>query len=111
LIGTVVGQLLLKTAVTRHGQIPDGVGPTASYLLRALIDPLVLLSLSLAFVAALAWIAALSRLSLSQAYPFMALAFVITTLLAVLFLGDKVSMLRWAGSAIVVLGLVLVARG
>jgi drug/metabolite transporter (DMT)-like permease len=110
LIGTVTGQMLLKYAVERRGPIPAGTGPAASYLGRALLDPLVLLSLTFAFLAAVAWIGAVSRLPLSQAYPFMALAFIVTTVLSAIVLGERVSALRWAGSAVVVFGLVLVAR-
>ena len=111
LIGTVAGQLVLKYAVGRHGQIPGDPSAAAGFIARALTDPLVLLSLALAFAASLAWIAALSRLSLGQAYPFMSLAFVFTALLSTLFLGEPISVMRWAGLVVVVGGLVLVAEG
>jgi drug/metabolite transporter (DMT)-like permease len=111
LVATVAGQLILKYAVARHGEIPKELAGAASFVGRTLMDPLVLLSLALAFGAALAWIAAVSRLSLSTAYPFMSLAFVGTALFSALLLGESVSPLRWSGIAVVVVGLVLVARG
>lgn len=111
LAGTVAGQMVLKYAMERHGQIPKGLAGAASFLGRSLADPLVLLSLALAFGAALAWIAAISRLSLANAYPFMSLAFVGTALLSALLLHEPISVTRWGGIGVVVLGLVLVARG
>lgn len=111
LIGTVAGQLLLKFAIGRHGEIPSGLPAATGFLGRALLDPLVLLSLALAFGAAVAWIAAVSKLSLGTAYPFMSLAFVITALFIVLLLGETISAMRWAGIGVVVVGLALVARG
>ena len=111
LVGTVAGQLVLKYAIARYGEIPRDFAGAAAFIGHALVDPLVLLSLALAFGAALAWIAAVSRLSLSSAYPFMSLAFVGTALFSVLLLGESVSILRWAGIVVVVVGLVIVAKG
>jgi drug/metabolite transporter (DMT)-like permease len=111
LVGTVAGQLVLKYAITDHGEIPKGLGAGVGFIAHALLDPLVLLSLFLAFGASLMWIAAVSRLSLSTAYPFMSLAFVGTALFSAVLLGESISVTRWAGIAVVVAGLILVARG
>lgn len=111
LLGTVAGQLLLKFALEQGEEMPVTTTEIAHFVLRSLLNPLVLLSLALAFVAALAWIAAISRLDISQAYPFMALAFVLVTVLSAIFLGESVSAMRWAGSMVVVLGLIMVAKG
>jgi multidrug transporter EmrE-like cation transporter len=111
LIGTVAGQLVLKYAVTHHGEIPRELGGAVGFIGRTLLDPLVILSLALAFGAALTWIAAVSRLSLSTAYPFMSLAFVGTAMFSALLLGETITPVRWAGIGVVVAGLVLVAKG
>lgn len=111
LVGTVAGQLVLKYAIGRHGAIPGRLSAGVDFIARALTDPLVLLSLALAFAASLTWIAALSRLSLGEAYPFMSLAFILTTLLSALVLNESVSIQRWLGIVVVVVGLVLVSRG
>lgn len=63
-------------------------------------------------VSALAlWIVALSRSDLSFAYPFIALGFVATTLAGAWLLHEPVSAMRWGGVGMIVLGVVLVARG
>lgn len=111
LVGTVAGQLVLKHAMGRHGAIPKDLVGAAGFIGKTLLDPLVILSLALAFGASLMWIAALSRLSLATAYPFMSLAFVGTALLSMLLLGESVSATRWIGIGVVVVGLLLVARG
>ena len=56
LAATVAGQLLLKWALTRRGPGPHGVSGMLHYVFGSLLDPLVILSLCLAFAAALAWI-------------------------------------------------------
>jgi multidrug transporter EmrE-like cation transporter len=111
LVGTVSGQMVLKYAMGRHGRVPGEPLAAVGFVARALADPLVLLSLALAFGASLAWIAAISRLSLGTAYPFMSLAFVATAVLSALLLNESISTVRWVGIATVVAGLVLVARG
>jgi len=111
LIGTVSGQMILKYAMGRHGSIPGEGMAAIGFLGRTLLDPLVILSLALAFGAALAWIAAVSRLDVGTAYPFMSLAFVATAILSALLLDESISVTQWAGIATVVAGLVLVARG
>ena len=59
---------------------------------------------------ALAWISVLSRLDLSLAYPFLALNFVLITLISRVFLGETVPTLRWLGILVIVGGILLVAR-
>ena len=111
LAATVAGQLLLKWALTRRGAGPHGVSGMLHYVFSSLLDPLVILSLCLAFAAALAWIAAVSRLPLSAAYPFQSLTLVFTVMGTVLLFGESVSTTRWMGIAAVSLGLLLVGRG
>ena len=111
LAATVGGQIVLKLALQRQGGDSSGSGSSLAYVGRALLDPWVLLSLGLAVLAALSWIAALSRLSLGAAYPFMSLSFVLVALLSALVLGESISVMRWAGIGVVVGGLILVARG
>jgi drug/metabolite transporter (DMT)-like permease len=82
-----------------------------TYVFTSLLDPLVLLSLFLAFAGALSWIAAVSRLPLSAAYPFQSLTLVFTVMGTVLLFGESVSTTRWMGIAAVTVGLLLVGRG
>ena len=111
LAATVSGQLLLKWAVTRRGVGPHSASDMIHYVFGSLLDPLVILSLCLAFAAALSWIAAVSRLPLSAAYPFQSLTLVFTVLGTVLLFGESVSTSRWVGVAAVTFGLLLVGRG
>lgn len=57
------------------------------------------------------WIVALSRTDLSYAYPFIGLGFVATTMAGAWLLHEPVTMMRWGGVGLIVLGVVLVARG
>jgi multidrug transporter EmrE-like cation transporter len=56
------------------------------------------------------WLAAMSTLDVSFMYPLLSLAYVVTAVFAVVFLGEVVTLSRWAGIALVVIGCVLIAR-
>ncbi len=56
------------------------------------------------------WLAVLSRTSLSFAYPFAALTYVLIVLFDLFVLHERIPALRWGGVAFIVLGIVLVSR-
>lgn len=105
----VAGQTAIKLGVSQPGAGDNGTG------LWALIEmifrsPWVLGGLALYAIGAVAWIAVLSRLDLSLAYPLLALNFVLITLSSRLFLGESVPTLRWVGMLVICMGIVIVAR-
>lgn len=104
-----MGQTTIKLAMTRAetAGIAAGLPSLVAFILRS---PLVLLGLGLYGVGALAWIAVLSRLNLSLAYPFLALNFVLIVMVSRFVLGESVPTLRWLGVGVICLGILLVAR-
>jgi multidrug transporter EmrE-like cation transporter len=62
-------------------------------------------------VSAVLWLFALSKANLSYAYPFAALGYVIIVTASILFLGEHMRPLGWAGVAFIVAGIVLIAQG
>lgn len=105
----VAGQTVIKLGVERPAAAANSAGVAG--LLRTIVtSPLVLLGLFLYACGALAWIAVLRRMDLGYAYPFLALNFVLITLVSRFLLGEDVPLLRWAGIAIICLGILVVAR-
>src|SRR5436305_980124 len=74
---TVYGQLIVKWRVTEAGDLPSGLGDRIDFMVRLVTDPWVLSVFVAAAIAALAWMAALTRFELSAVYPFMSLSFVL----------------------------------
>lgn len=105
----VAGQTVIKIGVSQPGASEAAAGflPLVTMILRS---PMVLLGLMLYGIGALAWIAVLSRLDLSVAYPFLALNFVLVTFLSQFFLGENVPGMRWIGVLVICGGILLVAR-
>jgi drug/metabolite transporter (DMT)-like permease len=105
---TVLGQLLIKWRVTGYGAMPEELGARGLFLARLLLDPVILLGFLAAFLAALAWMAALTELELSRAYPLMSLSFVLVLALSVWLLGEPLTLGKVAGIALIVAGTVVI---
>jgi len=79
-------------------------------LVRALTNWQVALGIGCAVLAAFCWILAVSKSSLSFAYPFMGLAIVLVLALSPTILKEPVSIRQWIGVLIVCLGLWVAAQ-
>jgi drug/metabolite transporter (DMT)-like permease len=108
-----LAQLTLKhgmTQVTRHGAAPLELAVPVETLRRVVTNVSVLGGLSLFVVSAAIWLVVLSKVSLSFAYPFVSLTYVLILLFDRLVLHDRVSLTRWAGVALIVGGIILISR-
>lgn len=74
------------------------------------VQPFVWGGLLLFGFSAIVWLVVLSRASLSFAYPFAALTYVLILLFDHFVLDEPVPALRWAGVAFIATGIVLVSR-
>ncbi|MES2295955.1 MAG: EamA family transporter [Pseudomonadota bacterium] len=61
-------------------------------------------------VSLVVWVIGLSRADVTMAYPMLSLGYVVTTILAWMFLGEVVSMQRIFALGVIVLGVALLAR-
>lgn len=57
------------------------------------------------------WIFMLKKVELSALQPLFALIYVVTPLLAILFLNEQVSLIRWCGIGIIIFGITVFAQG
>lgn len=108
---TVYGQLILKWRVGFYGQMPTESLEKLKFIFGVLLDPWVLSGLAAAFLASLAWIAAMTKFELSHAYPFMSLNFVVVLLLSGWLLSEPITFQRVLGVGLIMLGTVVSARG
>jgi len=79
-----------------------------SLVVSAATSPWILLGLAVFGVSAIAWLAALSRVPLSLAYPFNAVGYLVILTASVLVLHERANVLTWLGSLLVVSGLLIV---
>jgi uncharacterized membrane protein len=105
-------QITLKAGVN-HVTDASGGGElrmSAENLRTLLTSPIVWGGLILFGLSAIVWLFALSRASLSFAYPFAALSYVLIVVFSILVLHETVPALRWLGVAFIVTGIILVAQ-
>jgi drug/metabolite transporter (DMT)-like permease len=107
LILTAYGQLVVKWRVMRRGHLPAGLHGKIHFFSGLLLDPWVLTAMFATFIAALCWMAAMSHLELSRAYPFAALSFATVLILSGVLLGEDITPAKIVGVAIVIVGLVV----
>jgi multidrug transporter EmrE-like cation transporter len=86
-------------------------GSVFNLVLAFLLSPPIILGLGMYGFGTILWLGVLSRVELSQAYPFVGLGFVLTALIGYFALNDNFSAMRLAGTLLVISGVYLVARG
>ena len=107
-----VAQLALKAGMNNVNEelAPASFGLNGSGLRAAVAEPYVWIGLAVFGISAVVWLLVLSQASLSFAYPFAALTYVLILLFDHFVLDDPVPGLRWAGVALIGLGIFLVSR-
>jgi uncharacterized membrane protein len=103
-------QLTLKYGMN-HVRQETGVLQFSGESLRSVVTtPAIWGGLALFGISAAVWLAVLSRASLSFAYPFVSLTYVLILLFDMFILHEDVSVVRWAGVALIAGGIALVAQ-
>jgi drug/metabolite transporter (DMT)-like permease len=107
---TVYAQMIIKWQVGKVGHFPSGTSARLDYLRLVLLNPWVISAFLGGLLAAFSWIAALSRLELSRAYPFTAASFVLILVLSAIFFNEAITPVKIAGALLIVLGLIVASQ-
>jgi len=108
---TVYGQMIIKWQVMNAGSMPADVSEKVMFLAKLLLNPWIISAFLAALLASVFWMAAMTKLQLSHAYPFMGLTFVLVLLGSSLFFQEPVTLFKIAGVSLIVLGLVVASQG
>jgi uncharacterized membrane protein len=108
---TVYGQLILKWRIASFGSLPAAAPAKLKFLGSLLIDPWIFSGFACAFLASLAWMAAMTKFELSHAYPFMSLNFVLVFLLSGWLLNEPLSVQKAIGVGLIMIGTAVAALG
>jgi multidrug transporter EmrE-like cation transporter len=100
------GQLMLKHGMQLATNKQKSAG--GSLVLGAATSPWVWLGLAIFGISAVVWLVVLSRVPLSLAYPFNALGYLVILTASILLLHERANLFTWAGTTLVVAGLVIV---
>jgi drug/metabolite transporter (DMT)-like permease len=105
---SVTGELLLKQGMNLVGVLSlSTLSVTVPKMLRTWHLYAGLGSIA---VGAVFWLAAISRVNLSWAYPMLAMGYVLVLVFSRLILHEHVSVVRWGGTLLIVIGVYLISR-
>lgn len=104
-LANVLGNFFMSWGVKRRGSL---VGLSLLEYVRVILDPWVAFGISLLIIWMLSRMALLSWADLSYVVPVTAIGYVLTAVLGHVFLGERISAARWAGTLFIVAGIALV---
>lgn len=104
----VTGQLLMKKGMMMFGAFP--ASQFLSKIIPMFLNPYVFFGFASFGLSSLFWLVVLSRMPLSLVYPMVSLAYVIVAFASIVFFKEHVSLIRWMGIVVIVLGVFLVSR-
>ncbi|WP_085520534.1 EamA family transporter [Tuberibacillus sp. Marseille-P3662] len=107
IVFTVYGQLILKWRMNQTEGLPEDLWDKFLFLFKLVFDPFVFSGLAAAFVAALFWMAAMTKFAISYAYPFMSLSFVLVVFLSAMVFNESIGWLKVIGLLLVISGLIV----
>jgi len=108
---TVYGQMILKAQILAAGPAPEDGLDKLWFIGRLLLNLWVLSGFAAAFLASLAWMAAMTKLDLSHAYPFMSANFVIVLVLSAFFFNEPLTPMKVIGLGLIIAGIVVGSQG
>ena len=107
----VTANILLKKGIISFGGLSGQKAKLFFELTKAATNPFVIIGIGLYGFSFLIWLRILSFNDLSRAYPiFATIVFLLTTAGSMIFLNESISLLRFAGIAVILAGIYLVAR-
>ena len=107
---TVYGQVVVKWQVLNAGKFPDSPADKFSYLLQLILNPWIISSFFAAFLAAVSWMAAMTKFELSYAYPFMSASFVLVFICSGYLFHEQITAQKVAGLALIIIGIITASR-
>jgi len=118
----VLGLIAIKDSIESFGDLFFKNGALATgiqnvvfsnmleFAIRALSSPWLWLGIVFYLLNFCLWIALLSRVDLSVAFPMSSLTYIIVPILAIIFLREHVSMMRWGGIIMIIIGITLTSK-
>jgi multidrug transporter EmrE-like cation transporter len=109
-LASTMGQLLLKKGMNNMGSITLNSNQFLSTVWKMVTNPYVFIGLAIYFAGTVFWLAALSRVDLSYAYPFASLSYMIMLVASWIMFNEKITPSRLLGTVVIGIGVLLIYR-
>jgi multidrug transporter EmrE-like cation transporter len=105
------GQILWKEGMSGMGRI-NGMGDLLQ--LKTVWDiftnKFIIFGIILYAISVFLWLGAMSTLDVSFMYPLLSLGYIVTAILAFVFIGENITLLRWAGIVVIIAGCFMITK-
>jgi len=105
-----IAQLCLKKGMTSIGHFQLSLSGFYSFMPRIAMDPFIILGMASYAISIAIWLAVLSRVEVSFAYPFLGVGYIIVAGLSYFLFGENLSTNKVLGIIIVSIGLIFLSR-
>lgn len=112
LLFTVYGQIIIKWRfnILNFQLSKSSFIEAIASLLKILLDPYIFSGFVSAFIASMFWMAAMTKLEITKAYPFMSLAPILVFMIGVAFLNEEFTWGKVLGLGLITLGLICTVK-
>lgn len=108
---TVYSQLIMRWQVSVAGPLPENADAKITYIFNLLINPWVVTGVFATFLAGVSWMLTMTKFEISYAYPFVSLNYILILAAGILFFNESISPTKLMGSAVVIIGVLIISRG
>lgn len=109
-LGDTIAQVFLKKGLVATGIDNLALGTLGQLVTKAIASPLLWCGLLIYALNFFLWILILYKVDLSIAIPVGSTGYILVPLAAIIFLHEHISLLRWGGIALIVLGIHFVSQ-
>lgn len=103
-----ISQILIKWETRLASEQFEQLDSKIIFLMHFLLRPMVIVAFFFTFLSGLTWILAISKLDLSQAYPYVAITYILVPSAGIFLFGEVMSMQKIVGSLVVIVGIGIV---
>jgi drug/metabolite transporter (DMT)-like permease len=109
-VASTAGQLLLKTGMNNMGTVTLALKDLFFTAWKMATNPYVFFGLAIYLAGTIFWLAALSRVDLSYAYPFASLSYIVMLVASWRLFDEKITLARLIGTFVIGVGVLLISR-
>jgi len=106
----VYSQLIMRWQVSLAGGLPLSLADKITFIGRLLLNPWIISSIIATFFAGISWMLAMTKFETSYAYPFMTLQLILIVGLSVFLFNESFSLMKLAGTSMVLIGIILLSK-
>ena len=109
ILETAIQFFFKKSALAEQGFVVTGLSSSLVFLRAVFSSPFLWAGLLTVVTVFIIWSTVLSRIDLSVAVPIASFSYILVPLVSIIFLHEKITLLRWLGIFFILVGVVLVS--